>query len=320
MGILDDSAIFAAVIQQGGFSHAAKYLGMSSGLVSKRITRLEAMLGVSLIKRTTRELRLTPEGELFLQHAVRIQQELDSARSLIQSSAIKPAGTIRVSAPPYFGRHYLTPITMKFLSNFPDIKVDFVLSDNQLDPIKEQLDLIIRGAGFVAEPRLQDSSMQMKLLLTDRIGLYASPSYLNRHGEPDSCLDLSAHSLINYSFQNRLQDEKKWQYFANKLSGEFTFEPTFNSNDIESCINACMSGAGIGRFTGLNVQHATQQKQIRPVLEQYDWGMYHLFAIYPRQQTLPERTRLFLDFIFTHTSSLLSDVASSNPSPWAVCS
>lgn len=317
MGILDDSAIFTAVIQHGGFSHAAKYLCISNGLVSRRITQLEARLGVSLIKRTTRELRLTPEGELFLQHAVRIQQELDSALSLIQSSANKPTGTIRVSAPPYFGRHYLTPITMKFLSDFPDIKIDLVLSNNQLDLIKEQLDLVIRGAGFVSEPRLQDSSMQMKLLLKDKIGLYASPSYLHRHEEPKYCTDLSSHLLINYSFQNRLQEEQKWYYLENKLPGEFSFEPSFNANDIESCVNACISGFGIGRFTELNARNAIQQKQIRPILEQYDWGTYHLFAIYPQQQSLPERTRLFLDFIFAHTRTL-SDTKSHNISDQSV--
>src|SRR3990167_1235764 len=120
MGILDDTAIFVAVIQQGGFSHAAKYLGLSNGLISRRIAKLETELGVTLLKRTTRQLHLTPEGELLWQHAQRIQQELDAAVSLIQASAKKPKGTIRISAPLYFGRHYLTPIIMKFLSDFND--------------------------------------------------------------------------------------------------------------------------------------------------------------------------------------------------------
>lgn len=310
MGILDDSAVFAAVIQQGGFSRAAKYLGISNGLVSRRITQLEATLGVSLIKRTTRELRLTPEGTLFLQHAIRIQQELDSALSLIQSSAQKPAGTIRVSAPPYFGRHYLTPIIIKFLNNFPDIKIDLVLSHNQLDLIKEQLDLVIRGAGYISDPRLQDSSMQMKLLLKDKIGLYASPTYLHQHEIPQYGTDLSSHLLISYSFQEQLQEKEKWLYSDKGIPGELIFEPTFKANDIESCLNACISGFGIGRFTALNAQNAIQQRQIQPILEHYDWGTYHLFAIYPQQHILPERTRLFLDFIFAHTKTLLLDVTS----------
>src|SRR5690349_21300639 len=104
MSILDDTAIFAAIVQQGGFSRAAKHLGLSNGLISRRIAQLEARLGVSLLKRTTRQLHLTPEGELFWQHAQRIQQELDSALCLIQSYAEKPKGDIRLSAPPFFGK------------------------------------------------------------------------------------------------------------------------------------------------------------------------------------------------------------------------
>lgn len=82
-------------------------------------------------------------------------------------------------------------------------------------------------------------------------------------------------------------------------------------------MNACISGFGISRFTQLNARNATQQKQIRPILEQYDWGAYHLFAIYPQQQSLPERSRLFLDFIFAHTNTL-SDTKSHNISAQSV--
>ena len=143
-------------------------------------------------------------------------------------------------------------------------------------------------------------------------------SYLHMHGEPKCCADLFTHRLIHYSFQNRLQEEETWHYLENDLPGEFTFEPTFNANDIESCMNACISGFGIGRFTELNALSATQQKQVGSILEQYDWGTYHLFAIYPQQQSLPERTRLFLDFIFAHTRTLLSDTQSHNISVQSV--
>src|SRR3990167_10988349 len=119
MSVLEDTAIFAAIIKYGGFSHAAKHLGLSNGLVSRRISLLEKTLGVTLIKRTTRQFFLTPEGELFWQHAERIQQELNSALSLIHASNKKPKGKIRISAPTYFGRHYLMPILLKFLENFP---------------------------------------------------------------------------------------------------------------------------------------------------------------------------------------------------------
>lgn len=309
MGVLDDTAIFVAVVQQGGFSHAAKHLGLSNGLISRRIAQLESDLGVTLITRTTRQLHLTPEGELFWQHAQRIQQELDSAISLIQSSAKKPKGTIRVSAPLYFGRHYLTPIIMKFLSDFKDIKIDLILSNQKIDPIKAQLDLVIRGAGYLEDTSLQDSNMQMKLFLKEKIGLYASPAYLLKYGKPKDCDDLANHAIINYADNNRLSDQEKWTYVCDGKSAGITVNPKFNVNDIESGLIACSAGCGIGKFTELNVKSALQQQQLCPILKQYDWGNYHLYAIYPHQQALPKRTRLLLDFIHAHTRNFLEKIS-----------
>ncbi len=279
MGLLDDTAIFVAIIQQGGFSHAAKYLGLSNGLISRRISQLEKNLGVTLIKRTTRQFHLTPEGELFWQHAQRIQQELDSAVSLIQSSAKKPKGLIRVSAPPYFGRHYLTEMLVKFLNDFADIQIELILSNRQLDLIKEKLDLVIRGAGYLNDAKLHDSGMQSKLLIKEKIGLYAAPGYLYKHGEPVNSAELMSHNTIN-------MDDAK-----------------FKCDDIESALIACVQGAGIGRFTDLNVRGALQQRQLQRVLTQEDFGEYHLYAIYPQQKSLPQRTRLLLEFIVSYMRS-----------------
>lgn len=311
MSILDDTAIFVAIVQQGGFSHAARHLGLSNGLISRRIAQLELKLGTTLIKRTTRQLYLTPEGELFWQHAQRIQQELDSAISLIQSSAKKPKGTIRISAPLYFGRHYLTPIIMKFLNNFSDIKINLMLTNKKSDPIKEQLDLVIRGAGYLDETSLKDSSIKMKLLIEEKIGLYASPEYLTKYGEPKSIDSLLHHAIINFTDNKKLSEQEKWEYNYKNKNASIDLKPKFNCNDIESNLIACIAGNGIGKFTELNIKSALEQKQLRPVLTQYDWGNYHLYAIYPYQQVLPKRTRLLLDFIHLHMQSLLSRIGVS---------
>lgn len=306
MGILDDTAIFAAVVQEGGFSHAAKLLGLSNGLISRRIAQLEAKLGVTLITRTTRQIHLTPEGELFWQHAERIQQELDSAINLIQASSKKPKGVIRVNAPPYFGRQYLTPIISKFLNNFSDIKIDLILSNQRLDPIKDQFDLIIRGAGYLDHKQLEDSNLQMKLLVKEKIHLYASPTYLAQHGEPESPHALEQHNIINYIADINLPDYRIWHYTdAKNNAHQVQITPKLNCNDIESCLNACIDGHGIGKFTELNAKQANQQKLLQPVLKKFEWGYYHLFAIYPQQHALPQRTRLLLDFIYANSKGLL---------------
>lgn len=305
MSVLDDTAIFIAVIQQGSFSHAAKHLGFSKGLISRRIALLEANLGVTLIKRTTRQIQLTPEGILFWQHAERIQQELDSAICSIQSSAKKPKGKIRISAAPYFGRHYLTPILMKFLINFNEIKIDLILDDQQLDPFKSRIDLIIRSAGILQNSKPVDSNLQMKTLITDKIGLYVSPTYIAKNGSPENPNELSMHTTIRYADSKTLSEEETWHYTYNDKINSVTINPTFNVNDIGSALTASIAGFGIGRFNSLVVKDALEQKQLIPILKNYDWGLYSLYGLYPQQKALPERTRLLLDFIYAHTKNLL---------------
>lgn len=309
MGLLDDTAIFAAIIQYGGFSHAARQLGLSNGMISRRIAHLETDLGVTLLKRTTRQIQLTPEGEIFWQHAQRIQQEMDAAVSMIQASAKKPKGMIRISAPLYFGRHYLTPIIVKFLENFSDIQVTLILGNQRVDPVKEQIDLVIRGSGYVEDSGLRDSNLQMKLLLDEKIGLYASPKYLAKNGEPEDTSDLNKHIIISYADGRQLAEIEKWKYSHDDEGGIIHVMPKFNCNDIESGLIACASGYGIGRFTELNVKSMRQGKQLRPILTGYDWGGYHLYAVYPQQKSLPKRTRLLLDFIVSHTQNMTEKIS-----------
>ena len=308
MGLLDDTAIFTAIIQQGGFSHAAKHLGLSNGLISRRIAQLENQLGVTLIQRTTRQLQLTNEGELLWQHAQRIQQELDSAVQLIQASSQKPKGMIRISAPQYFGRTYLTPILSKFLKDFSDIEIQLLLNNKKIDPIKEQIDLIIRGSGYLDEKGLHDSSLRAKLLLEEKINLYAAPAYLLNHDEPVIINDLPKHAMIDYSENLHHPKPGSWVYVEKGKSKSFTFSPQFHSNDIESSLMAAISGVGIGRFTTLNVRNAVNKKELKQVLMNYDWGNYCIYAIYPQQKKLPHRIRLLLEFIVAHTKNLVNNI------------
>lgn len=311
MGILDDTAIFAAIVREGGFSHAARYLGLSNGLISRRIAQLENDLGVTLIRRTTRQIHLTPEGELFWQHAQRIQREMDAAINLIQASAKKPQGAIRVSAPLHFGREYITPIIMKFLAAFEDISIDLILSNQKNDPIKEELDLIIRGAGYLDEVTLEDSSLQMRLLLKQKIGLYASAAYLSEKGEPQCPEDLSGHEMLGYIETRFFSPETKWAYKHKSRTHSITVKPKFNCTDIASSLIACTSGYGIGKFTELNARNALQKNQLVPILQQYDWGDYNLYLIYPQQQALAQRTRLLLEFINANMQEFLPVEAAS---------
>jgi len=307
MSILDDTAIFAAVIQQGGFSRAAKFLGLSNGLVSRRIAQLEAELGVTLLKRTTRQLQLTPEGELLWQHAQRIQQELGAALCLIKSLADKPKGDIRVSAPPYFGKHYLMPILNKFMSNFDGISIELILEDAFLDPIKEKIDLLIRGTGYF-DSSLKDSSLKTKLLIHQDINLYASPEYLLKHGEPLVPEDLHKHFTVGMVHTSRTSEREIWAYTDKGEKKMISIKPKFYCNDMDSRVAACLAGHGIGKFTELVFIQSGSQI-LRPILQNYDWGKFHIYAVYAQQTALPKRTRLLLDFVSAHIQNLQESLA-----------
>lgn len=303
MSLLDDTAIFAAIVSQGGFAKAAKKLGLSNGLISRRLAKLEEQLGVTLLIRTTRQIQLTPEGELFWQHAKRIQQELDSAVCMLQSYADKPTGEIRVSAPPYFGRHYLMPMLNQFMANFEGISIDLVLTDQYQDPIKENIDLLIRGTGYF-DQALKDSTMKNKLLVKMKIKLYATREYLMKRGVPSVPQDLLQHATIGYTHEARIDEKETWSYQHKGKQASVTLTPMFSSNDMDSRVSACLGSHGIGKFTELIYLDLDDRSVLHPVLPDYDWGEFAIYAVYAQQHVLPKRTRLLLDFISSQTQHL----------------
>lgn len=300
MGILDDTAIFAAVVTEGGFSHAAKFLGISNGLVSRRIAQLEQKLGVTLLLRSTRNLHLTAEGELFWQHAKRIQHELAHAITDIQTLATKPSGAIKMSAPVSFGRNYLAPILSKFLLQFTDIKLDLMLTNQHLDPINDQIDLLIRGTGYLEKAMLKDSNLRTKLLLKQSFGIFASPQYLDAYGEPQTPDNLYSHRILGYAEKINMPKHIVWNYRYKGKAMSVGLKPSFACNDIDALLSAALAGYGVLRAPERTVRSAIENKQLIPLLSTYDWGDFLIFAIYSQQKNLPKRTRLLLDFISTH--------------------
>jgi LysR family transcriptional activator of dmlA len=304
MNLLNDTTLFVAIVQQGGFSHAAKHLGLSSGLVSRRLAKLEQELGVTLIQRTTRQFNLTAEGKIFYEHALKIQQEFDTGVALIKASTIKAKGLLRISAPTYFGRHYLTPILNKFMAYMSDVHIDLTLSNAYLDPVRENFDLIIRGAGYLEHPYLEDSTLKVRQLLKETVKLYAHPQYLSKFGNPQQVNELAHHAIIHFTKSNRIAKKIKYQYWYQKKKQHILLLPKFSSNDIEVNLITCSKGFGIGKFTYLNAHNYLKQQLLQPVLNNYDWGYYQLFIIYPKQEKLPTRTRLLLDFIVNECQEL----------------
>ncbi len=305
MSILEDTAIFAAIISTGGFAKAAQKLNLSNGLVSRRLAALEKALGVTLIKRTTRQLVLTPEGELFWQHARRIQQEMDTALSTIHALSDKPTGHIRISAPPHFGRHYLSGILNDFMAQFEDITLELFLSNKRLDPIEHNIDLMVRGVGYL-EHHMPDSNLKSRLLIKSRNMLFASREYLLTHGIPQTPEDLLKHRILGQRIFDEPSTHEKWTYWVKGQEMHIELEPSYFTNDLDCRITACLAGQGILKYSELIEQNClVKSLPLVKVLENYDWGEMSIYAAYSQQQALPVRTRLLLDFITAKTKHIV---------------
>lgn len=305
MSLLEDTAIFAAIISTGGLAKAAQKLNISNGLVSRRLAALEKQLGVTLIKRTTRQLALTPEGELFWQHAKRIQQEMDSALCTIHALSDRPTGHIRISAPPHFGRHYLSPILNEFMGQFEDITIELFLTNKRMDPIEHNIDLLIRGVGYL-QHHLPDSNMISRLLMKSKNRLYASKEYLIKHGVPQTPDDLTNHRILGQGFFDETVTEETWTYWMKGKEMHVSLVPIYLTNDMECRITACLAGRGILKYADMIQQNClVREAPLVKVLENVDWGEMSIYAVYSQQQALPVRTRLLLDFITARTKHVV---------------
>ena len=207
--------MFATVAEHGSFSRAARALGVSDPTVSKAIARLEARLGVTLIARTSRRVSLTDAGRSALERATRLLSEGEAAEAEATEQSKVPRGRVRISAPLSFGIAYLGATLPGFMRAYPEITVDFALSDRKVDLVAEGFDLALRIAS------LDDSSLLSRRLCTVRLLLVAAPAYFARHGMPSHPAELARHCALAYSGG---ASRGFWR-FSHPNFGEETVEP-----------------------------------------------------------------------------------------------
>src|SRR5688572_22440673 len=201
----NDMIAFVRAVERGGFSSAARDLGLTPSAVSKLVTRLEDRLGVRLLNRTTRRLALTPEGEAYFQRSQRILADIAEAEEEVARFRAQPKGVLRINVGTAFGMHQLSPALPEFLARYPEVQVDLTMTDRVVDLIEENADLGIRMG------TLPDSSLVARRISEVERVVCASPEYLKRHGTPKKPLDLLKHNCLSMAQAPQL---RRWPFEA----------------------------------------------------------------------------------------------------------
>lgn len=305
-----DLGFFSVLASAGSLSAAARELGITTPAVSKHLALMESRVGVALLNRTTRRMSLTPEGEVYLEHARRILGEIDDMEALLGVSRSTPTGLLRVNATLGFGRSHVAPLISRFVRKHPQVEVQLQLSVNPPPLTDDAFDVCIR---FGAPP---DSRMIARQIAPNRRLLCASPAYLARHGMPKVPHDLTKHNCIGIR-----QGEEAYGVWrlssgrgktvsteAVKTRGNLT------TNDGEIAVNWALDGHGILMRAEWDIERYLRNGRLVQVLPQYFTPDASIHAVYPQRHQLAARVRAFVDFL---TLSFSQQMASARSKPGA---
>lgn len=296
---LADVALFRSIASAGSLSAAARQLGTTPMLVSRRLAALEAELGVRLFHRTTRALSLTPEGESFLPHAVALIAARDSALDSVSSRGSSLSGVLKVTAPNLIGHAVIVPLAAKLIANHPALRIDLTLSDRVVDIASAGLDVAIRVAP------IKPSDMIATRLSDNPYVLCAAPAYIARFGEPATLGDLADRPCI------KLHGMETWPFRRGGEQERVRVDGPLSASTVDAVRAACIAGVGIAMMTYWDVYEQMERKELRRiVLADAEPDELGIWAVFPTRTHKPERVSAFIDAL---RKRLLSGATASLP-------
>jgi DNA-binding transcriptional LysR family regulator len=298
---LNSLIIFANVVEANGFSKAARRLKMPTSTVSRRVAELEEQLGVRLIERSTRSLRLTDVGSEVLEHAQRSAEISEAIDNIASNHLSKVSGTLRLSAPPSISDSLLAPIVGAFQASYPDVRVHIFITDRIVDQIAEGVDLAFR----VGE--LEDSSLVARRILTYRHQLLASPSYLRQIKPPKTPDDLLNHRLLAFSFW-RPQSSWNFTHANGKDQASITFKPYLSINEYDGLATALLAGTGIGDLPPIVQPELLRSGRLVEVMPDWHFRIFHLSLCHLGNRYIPRPVRVFKEFAAKMAPSLFPNL------------
>lgn len=284
---------FAAIAASSSLSAAARELGISTPAVSKRLSQIEARVGVPLINRTTRRMSLSPEGEVLLEHARRILDELDVLNEELAGSKGKPKGLLRVNATLGFGRLHVAPVISRYVEHYPEVDVQLQLSVSPPALTDDQFDVCVR----FGEPG--DTRVVARRLAPNRRLLCAAPAYLAARGEPRFPDELRLHNCITIrqgddaygTWRLKASERPDAETEAIKVRGNLA------TNDGEIAVQWALDGRGILMRAEWDVIRYLHSGRLVRILPEYRALDADIYAVYPKRHQLSARIRVFVDYL-----------------------
>jgi DNA-binding transcriptional LysR family regulator len=277
---------FVRIVEMGSLTAAAGSLDTSLPTVVRTLASLERDLGVSLLKRTTRRLHLTDEGTQYLDRCRDILAATQEAEDILVARHTEPVGKLSVTASVLFGRRYLAPILHDFLRRNPKVSADVLFVDRLVNLVEEGIDVAIRIA------HLKDSSLVAIPVGRVRRVVCASKQYLRRHRVPQVPNDVRRHRCVRHV---GLVPRSEWHFRVDKRHVAIPIASIVTSNDIDSAVNACVDGLGLGMFLSYMVAPHRKDGRLEYVLEKFETEPMPVQVVYPQVRLMSNKVRAFVD-------------------------
>lgn len=289
----NDLAIFAAIVEAGGFTKAGVVLGVSASALSHRIRRMEARMGVRLLNRTTRSVGMTEAGESLLASLRPAMAEIDAALNLLSSDRARPAGRVRVSAHRSAAFDLILPRLKRFTQDYPEITVEVVVDDGLVDIVRAGLD-----AGIRRLPSLEQDMVSVRLDDGVQLTMAASPAYLLAHGVPQTPRDLKHHRCINYRLPTA-GSLYRWTFERDGQTTTMDVPSSLVTNDIDMLCEAAAAGLGVACILEPQAAPWLASGALVSVLDEWRPKLPPNYLYYAGRRNPPPALRLFIDAMKT---------------------
>ncbi len=288
---LNAIALFVRVIEYKSFTETSRQLGVPISTISRKVSELEKSLGMRLIERSTRKLRLTEIGQEYFQHCRRGLEELNAGELVINNKQTEVAGTLRLSIPPNIANILVTPLICGYQQKYPKTKIKVLVTEREVDLIEDGVDIALR----VGE--LEDSTLIARRLLSYRHLLVATPQYLKQHDKLHHPDELTYHRLLTF---DGWQGQTLWEFFNKKKNCKIIVESALSINEMSGLQYAAENHQGIANLPAILCAQTLKKGTLVEVMPNWQFAPTILSAIYPSNRNTSRLVKLFTEYCVEH--------------------